>query len=656
MAHGFERLERLFTGSRKKGRGNRKAAQQQRTSIVTSRRPPSPIFPSPPYLRPTSTHMKPRGAQIDPPRRDDKSRSQSVPSLQEALHDRFSDASGVTIVNQASRSDASTSSLLRRSKNSSNTSRPPRFRFPEDSLFRNNRPVPKSRDPSKIVVQEQPSQTTATEPQGLLDWTPKHMSLLFNPLEFKSSSSEPSLILKSGKVSTGSTLLPSPDFTLSTTPETHEPVDRQSRSITTNLSLFPRDSVQKLTSNLRQEPMSSSRKLLAPPQVSKSEEDKERKLAIHRSASLDGLNPSCPNTPCATLISPALSSTDNFSSRRGHRETWGNRLEDPQFSSSSMNNNGETPRPKLRKSASTSTLSVLKPQVSKDLIILKEPTFDDFYSLSDDDIAESRPSTPCYDLHLPPTPPSYNDPKSYQESCLPRPSTSEHVMPKPSQEITPPDTPTDCHLALTYSPASLRDTFGALWAAELARKYDFAVLYVLSLWPVNDGGCADASLSTMESEIRSTNVTAAERVVFPAKGSKTNGCLLAAYGLNEVPSPFEIATDTHLSALDCDHWNEYRNVDARPDDISRGWIRTFYSDHAPVSVSPGASGTIPDNYPKNRGIVFAAYSKQTLNPIIPMRASPEQDLLLGRLYADAKTLVEVLVKQPYGPKKTSASC
>ncbi|KAI1202041.1 hypothetical protein F5X97DRAFT_345934 [Nemania serpens] len=648
MAHGFERLERLFTGSRKKGRGKRKAAQQQRTSIITSRRPSSPIFPSPPYLRPTSTHMKPRGAQIDPPEKDDKDRSESVPSLQEALHHRLSDASSVTIVNQASRSDVSTSSLQRRSKNSSNASRPSRFRFPEDSLFKNNRPMRKLEDPSNNVVQEKSSQTTASEPQGLLDWTPKHISLLFNPLEFKSSSSEPSS--RTANVSTGSTLLPSPAFTLSTVPpENPGPVDRQSRPITANLSLFPRDSVQKLTSNLRQQPVSSG-KLLAPPPVSNIEEDNDRKPAIHRSVSLDGLNPSCPNTPntpCTTLISPALPSTNNNSrGRRGARETWGNRLEDPQFSSYTMDNNEETPRPKLRRSASTSTLSVLTPQVSKGFIVLKEPTFDDFYSLSDDDIAESRPSTPSYGTHLPPTPPSYNDPKPYQKSCLPQPSPSEHVMCKPSQELTPPDTPTDCHLTLTYSPASLRDTFGALWAAELARKYDFSVLYVLRLWPVGSDHCADASPSTIASEFGSTNAT----------GSKINGCLLAAYGLNEVPSPFEIATDTHLSALDCEHWNEYRNVDARPDDISRGWIRTFYSDCAPVSGSPGASGNISGNRPKNRGIVFAAYSKQTLNPIIPMRASPEQDLLLGRLYADAKTLVDVLVKQPYGPKKPSPCC
>ncbi|KAI1113616.1 hypothetical protein F5Y14DRAFT_462270 [Nemania sp. NC0429] len=652
MANGFEKIERWFTGSRKRGRGKRKATQQQRTSIITSRRPSSPIFPAPSYLRPTSTHMKPRDAQIDPPDKDDKGRSQSVPSLQEALHDRFSAASSITIVDQPNRSDAPSSSLRRR-KNSTNASRPPRFRFPEDSLIRNNRSARKSRDFSKNAVREQLLSTSATETKGLLDWTPKHISLLFNPLEFKSSSSEP--LLSPGNPGPEATLLPSPDFTLSTVPpESHEPVHHhhQNRSITTNLSLFPRDSVQKLTSNLSQKPLVSSEKLLTVPSVSNNE-DNDRKPAIHRSVSLDCLNPSCPSTPHTTPMSPALpSANSNFASRRGARETWGNRLEDPQFSGSTITNNEETPKPKLRKSASTSTLSVFTSPVSKDLTILKEPTFDDFYSLSDDDIAESRPSTPTHDIRLPPTPPSQNDPDLYHKSCLPRPLTSEHATIKPTQELTPPDTPTDCHLTLTYSPTSLQDTFGALWAAELARKYDFSILYVLSLWPENGDQSADTSPLTPVSEFGHTNATAAGSAAAPIKGSKINGCLLAAYGLNEVPSPFEIATDTHLSALDCDHWNEYRNVDARPDDISRGWIRTFYSDYTPVSsASPDTFGNT-GNHPKNRGIVFAAYSKQTSNSVIPMRASPEQDLLLGRLYADAKTLVEVLVKQPYGPKKT----
>ncbi|TGJ83573.1 hypothetical protein E0Z10_g5191 [Xylaria hypoxylon] len=282
------------------------------------------------------------------------------------------------------------------------------------------------------------------------------------------------------------------------------------------------------------------------------------------------------------------------------------------------------------------------PQTSK-YGVLKEPTFDDFYALSDDDIAESQPVTP--DARAPPTPPLKDTPNSYRKSRLSQAVTSRNITFKPVQEeITPPSTPTNCHLlTLTYSPANPQDALGALWAAELARKYDFAVVYVLSLWPVGGDRRLDVSTTAITSEATPTNVTVRERSVAPAKATKISGRLLAAYGLNEVPSPFEIVTDTHLAALNCDYWNEYRNVDARPDDISRGWIRPFYSDHAPVLAPSGATSGLSNGHPKNRGIVFAAYSKQTFNPVIPMRSSPKQALLLRQLHSDAKALVEALI-------------
>ncbi|KAI1131693.1 hypothetical protein F5Y10DRAFT_43840 [Nemania abortiva] len=650
MAHGFERLERLFTGSRRREREKRKAAQQQKGSVITSGRPPSPTFPSPPYLRPTSTHMTPRDAQIDGPEKD-KGRAQSVPSLQEALYKRSSAASSNTIVNRPSRSDASTSTLRRRSKKSQATSRPPRFRFPEDSLFKNHRTIRKSGDFGRtLALREQSPRASAIKPQGLLDWTPKHISLLFNPLDFTASSSDP--LLGPGDDNTKSTLLPSPDFVpLILSSEGPKSVEQPSEPVIVHPSPLPSGSMQTSTVNTRLQPSSSYGRLLLDSPPASHGADNNRKQALHRSVSLNGLPPLRPNNIRAITTNFSPTSTGTSSRRRRSvRETWGNRLQDPRFSGFLVSNSEETPKPKLRKSASTSTISALTSQTSKDYI-LKEPTFDDFYALSDDDIAEGRPPTPAYDADPPPTPPTEKTPNARRRSYLPRPLTSPHVTFKLNQgEITPPDTPTDCRLlSLTLSPSSPRDTVGALWAAELARKYDFSVLYVLSLWPVGGDGCVDALAHTPTNERRPTTAPTAERFAVPAEGSKICGRLLAAHGLNQVASPFEIATDTHLSALDCDHWNEYRNVDARPDDISRGWIRTFYSDYTPVS-SPtgGAIGYPSNNHPKNRGIVFAAYSKQAPNPVIPMRASPRQELLLRELYSDAKILVEALVQQQYG--------
>ncbi|KAI1176908.1 hypothetical protein F4777DRAFT_238750 [Nemania sp. FL0916] len=656
MAHGFGKLEWLFSGHRRKGQGRQKSQQPQKTTIVTRRRPSSPMFPSPPYLRPTSTPMTPRDAQIDGPAID-KGRSQSVPTLQEALRKRSSDTSSITIVNRPSRSDTSTPPLPRR-KNSRPKSRPSRFRFPEDSLIRNDRPKQDSGGlTSYRLSRGQSPQSCATQNQGLLNWTPKHISLLFNPLEFTTSSNDSPT--GPGYGITESTLLPSPDFMISNlSPDKLQPAHASDNTVTTHSRLSTRKSAEKLALNLRKQPLSSCQ---TPPIESPSESDTRdhhRKSAIHRSMSLGARTPPCPDTPCTTPTSlHPINADSNLRRRKSARETWGNRLEDPRLDSPTRNGE-DTPRPKLRKSASTSTLCVLTPKPSK-IPILKEPTFDDFCALSDDDIAESRPPTPAYDLNVPPTPPPRRNTSCRRKSRLPQAVPLQHAAFNPTlEEITPPDTPIDGDLVtLTYTPTSPRDAVGALWAAELARKYNFAVLYVLSLWPVGGDCYRDAQITASVNQPKSTTAVGTMRVAAPGKDSQVSGRLLAAYGLNEVPSPFEIVTDAHLSALNCDHWNEYRSVDARPDDISRGWIRTFYSDYLPVPLLPKDTDSPAGGYhPKNRGIVFAAYSKQASNPIIPMGASPKQDLLLGQLDSDARALVEALVMQPSNSKRVSAVC
>ncbi|KAI3320006.1 hypothetical protein HD806DRAFT_243353 [Xylariaceae sp. AK1471] len=662
MAHGFEKLERLFIGSRRRERGRQKTTQQQqKTPIVIARQPSPPVFPSPSYLRPTSMQMMPRDAQIDGPDRD-KGRSQSVPSLQEALLKRSSAASSITIVNnRPSRSDASTSSLRHDCGNSQTTSRSSRFRFPEDSLFKSDRPIRSSGEyVEKDISREQSPRARAAEhrsEKGLLDWTPQHISLLFNPLDFKASLNDRQW--GSTSDSTESTLLPSPDFTPSMLlPDSYELVDDPDLSTTVHPPLPQCTSVQKLTLSLRQQSLSSFGKPLPDsPPTSESDED-NRKLKIYRSKSLHALASPHPDVGRVVSVNFSPMITNHSRSKESVRETWGDRLEDPRLNSSPASNNESIPRSRLiRKSASTSTLSVLTSHFINDHV-LKEPTFDDFYALSDDDIAESRPPTPAHDARVPPTPPPKDMPTPFRKNRLPQALTSQNAAFKPAHdEITPPCTPTNSHLlALTYSPTTPLDSFGALWAAKLARKYDFVVLYILSLWPIGGDSCLDVSTNTTASEPRSTNTTLTEKLGTSAMASKTTGRLLAAYGLNEVPSPFEIATETHLAALDCDHWNEYRNIDARPDDISRGWIRPFYSDYTPVSGPAEAAGTLSHEDPKNRGIVFAAYSKQISKHGIPTKTSAEQELLLQQLYSDAKDLVEALVQHPSEPRKAPGFC
>ncbi|KAI1369396.1 hypothetical protein F5Y08DRAFT_152450 [Xylaria arbuscula] len=640
MAHGLEKLEQLFNGSRRKGRKRQRSTQEQQdASTVANRRPSSPMFPSPSYLRPTSMQMTPRDAVIDG-READISRSLSVPTIHEALIKRSSVASSITIVDQPRRSDASSSPLRPSAKSSPTKPRSSRFRFPEDSLFKNRPSIgsPGSSDRNNVSREQSPHSRTTEA--GLLDWTPTRISLLFNPLEFKASPN--SQQLESRSISAVPALLPAPDFAPSMIlPENGNSVDNNSQQGFPYHSVSSQKPVHELTTNLRQQSLPFRGKTMAGRIPVFDADEVSQKPTIHRSMSLNGLVPNRPKTAGATLTD--LSSSGNGSNLKPRHSAREARSKRPgaRPSRSSLASSGEClPRSKLRRSASTSTLSVPVSKSSKD-DILKEPTFDDFYALSDDDIAESQPVT--LDVHTPPSPPK-DVHNSYRKSRVSQNLTSRYNTFKPVQEeITPPSTPTRCNLlALTYSPINSRDTLGALRAAALARKYDFSVLYVLSLWPVDDGGRSGAKTIDMASR-RGSSVS--------SKVTNVSGRLLAAYGLNEVPSPFEIVTDTHLAALNCDYWNEYRNVDARPDDISRGWIRPFYSEYTPVSSSPRRIDGLPADHPKNRGIVFAAYSKQTFNPIIPLRTSTKQAVLLRQLYGDAKALVETLIEQPSDPRR-----
>ena len=644
MAHGLEKLEQLFIGSRRRVRKRQRPTQEQQdASVVANRRPSSPMFPSPSYLRPTSMQMTPRDAVIDGPE-SDISRSQSVPTIHEVLMKRASVTSSITIVDQPRRSDASSSPLRPSTKGSPTKPRSSRFRFPEDSLFKNRQPIgsPGSCDKNNVSREQSPHSRSAEA--GLLDWRPTHISLLFNPLDFKASPT--SHQLESGSTTTAPALLPSPDFAPAMIlPDNGEFVDNDSQQAFACRSLLSHEPVHKLTTNLRKPSLSSRGETITNCVPAFDADEVSQKPAIHRSMSLNGLAPLRPRTAGAALTSFSPSGNiSNLKNRHSVREARGKRLGDHQFCSSTASNGEYAPRIKLRRSASTSTLSdpTSKPPRHG---VLKEPTFDDFYALSDDDIAESQLLT--VDASTPPTPPRKNVRDSYRRSRVSQNPTSRYNTFKPVQEeITPPTTPTRCNLlALTYSPINSRDTLGALRAAALARKYDFAVLYVLSLWPVGDDRCPGALTTALKSAAKTMDTVAIGGSPASAKVTNISGRLLAAYGLNEVPSPFEIVTDTHLAALNCDYWNEYRNVDARPDDISRGWIRPFYSEYTPVSSSPRAINGLSGEHPKNRGIVFAAYSKQTFNPVIPMRTSAKQAVLLRQLYCDAKALVETLIEQ-----------
>lgn len=242
-------------------------------------------------------------------------------------------------------------------------------------------------------------------------------------------------------------------------------------------------------------------------------------------------------------------------------------------------------------------------QNSFDSSTLREPDFNEFLNLSDDDIAEFAPESPA----LPPM--------GGAEPALPAMGLSISS----SQPLTS---------LLTLSPphASRPAAVAAFEAARIARRYDFDLVYVVNLWPDSAGPRAQGPRNP---------------------GSKPMvGRLLAAHGLHHVPSPLQISSVVHSTILRAHGWIEYRNEDAQPHDLARGYACAF---HTGQYVRPGMLGK---NCPGpvsgvllseriDRGIVFAAYRKPRSGGEKLGRAFSKEKL--GELHREAEALIELFI-------------
>ncbi|KAI0594115.1 hypothetical protein F4775DRAFT_461192 [Biscogniauxia sp. FL1348] len=655
MANGFEKLEKFFGGSRRKEKMRRRVSQQKKIAAIP-RQPysrSSPIFPSPSYLRPMSMHMMPREAQVDGYEKE-KGRSQSVPNAQDEARRCSSIASSITAVDTAhicNERDPSRS-MSRRTKKARDLQTTPvqsHFRFPEDSLFKHDEPGRTSGattvgTPLEASPCSGPTVQSTTE-KGLLDWTPKHISLLFDPLDLSMSFDRKE---KSTDTAAQSLLLPSPVFATPAEHTTENDSKRNDASLLHPRSRLPEDiSTQISTLFPPKQPLPpfDTQYLDSPP--ASDDGGNTPTLSLERSVSLSA--PSSPHTdftPRTSIETTLSGDIEAINVKNSTRETWGNRSQDPNvpiYSPTTISD--ATLRSRLVwKSASIATLSLVTPGALQEHI-LREPTFDDFFALSDDDIAESRPATPSPTMCIPSTPPPKNSPIHHENKGLRQqtPVSSNTRNPTPTTgEITPPCTPTGPQLLpMTWSPPTPRDTLGAIWAAELAAKYNFAVVYVVSLWPEEGGDSLDPSRRSPPQcgvyKSHNQNVSPHHR------HSKITSRLLAAYGLNGIPPPFRMVTDISINALNHTTWTEHRNPAPGPCDITHGWIRSYHTDYVPVSSPIEPSSTSAGNDRMNRGIVFAAYVKKTSNSVVPVETSPEQNAILEDLNIDAKALVDTLV-------------
>ncbi|KYK55542.1 hypothetical protein DCS_07505 [Drechmeria coniospora] len=240
-------------------------------------------------------------------------------------------------------------------------------------------------------------------------------------------------------------------------------------------------------------------------------------------------------------------------------------------------------------------------QYSTSSSTLREPDFNEFLNLSDDDIAESTLDSP--DL-----------------STL---GESSPALPPMDLSISSSQPLTSSLLTLTPPRASRPAAVAAFEAARIARRYDFDLVYVVNLWPDNARCQMPASAKTAKPMM---------------------GRLLAAHGLHHVPSPLQISSLVHTSIMRSDGWIEYRNQEAQSQDLARGYACAFYTGQYARSSTSGKSSPVSGvrlSEKIDRGIVFAAYRKPRIGDDKLGRAFNE--VALRELHREAEALVEMLI-------------
>lgn len=212
----------------------------------------------------------------------------------------------------------------------------------------------------------------------------------------------------------------------------------------------------------------------------------------------------------------------------------------------------------------------------------EEPCMREFFSLEDDEVAES-----------------YFDPALLETPM----ESSTSTLPL----CEPP------FLTLSSPQPSRQASLAALKAARIAGQYNFDMLYIANLWSETD------SKSTSEASPC-------------ASMAGMKGAILAGYGLHQAPSPFQISAKVHVKILNADGWLEYRDQQAQAEDFGNAYACSFHAEH---QDAPGNSSSRH----ASRGMVFAAYRK--LRADGNMEYSTKADLALLR--RDVEALVEMLI-------------
>ncbi|EWZ50476.1 hypothetical protein BFJ63_vAg3825 [Fusarium oxysporum f. sp. narcissi] len=256
----------------------------------------------------------------------------------------------------------------------------------------------------------------------------------------------------------------------------------------------------------------------------------------------------------------------------------------------------------LRKAISQTSLEDTTNRLSITSSTLREPDFNEFFNLSDDDIAESAPA----------------DADAVETSTY-------------ATAPSAPDSPRSSLLTLTPPYASKPATAAAFEAARIAKRYNFDLVYVVNLW-------TDYERLNSESPASMNSLS--------KKFGPLSGRLLAAYGLENVNLPFQISTTAHSKILKTPGWIEYRAKEVRNDEFARGYACAFYTGECSrggsvISRNSSSSTCSVQSMNTDRGIIFAAYRKPRADGSLLGISSGPADLV--NVHKDAEALVEMLV-------------
>lgn len=300
----------------------------------------------------------------------------------------------------------------------------------------------------------------------------------------------------------------------------------------------------------------------------------------------------------------------------------------------------------LRKTVSDSKLSASVssgPSRSQPKLLV-EPTVDDFLTLSDDDIADDDPVAPRSPFTPSGKPPAFGLPPD--PPVLPPSSYTGLPLSKHGPLITLKHNLTGRPAAHgAYTCARICKQFGFdlvyvvnLWPANTG--YDSST-------------SSPTAASTPTSAFRTSYPTSPESATGSQQPAyhtrpKLTGRILAAHGLDRVPAPFQIGEPAHLNILRCQGWRKWVSEEVTENDFAEGYAYAFHTGPSPISEK--AEGKRPELFtppPRqrrqslqdSRGIVFAAYRL----PGPDGKTRPMSNSDLDRLFLEAEALVETLL-------------